>query len=193
MASDEMEQAVALLRDALEPQGWTVAEGKGAGDRIDVRLEHELSSSMTVVLDPHVDPVRHAERFLSSAEIAAVATAPAEMPHRALLASLRSAATGAGPSASRFLPLMARALERHELLTPDESLWLDAAGVPGCKNILKPDKSAAPVFGNVTRRLAELPGADVRCRSVCDVGLLARTQPERSRPAVPEYLVLPRP
>lgn len=130
MASEEMEQAVALLRDTLEPQGWTVAEGRGVGDRVDVRVEHELSSCMMVVLDPDVDPVPHAKRFLSSVEIAAVAAAPAEMPHRALLASLRSAAMGAGPSASVFLPLVARVLERHGLLTPDESLWLEDAGVP---------------------------------------------------------------
>lgn len=130
MASEEMEQAVALLRHMLEPQGWTVAEGREVGDRVNVGLEHELSSSMTVVLDPDVDPVLHAERHLSSAEIAAVAGAPADMPHRALVASLRSAAMGAGPSASVFLPLVARVLERHGLLTPDESLWLEDAGVP---------------------------------------------------------------
>ena len=69
------------------------------------------------------------DRLLADREIGFVRQAGFEMPHRQLLADIRAAAVG-GMWSARTVASVSRVLEKHGLLTRDESLWLASTGRP---------------------------------------------------------------
>jgi hypothetical protein len=126
--SQDAHDAGAEIARALRPEGWTVvATPTETGVRIAV--DHPVSIEHGFNLPRgHEEQRRFVSAVLGLREFAVVAQRPSRLDNAPLLRSVREAAT-AQEWKPNVISAVARLLERHGILSEDESRWLEAAGL----------------------------------------------------------------
>jgi hypothetical protein len=127
--TDEMDRVRRLVADRLEPDGWNVSvEPSRVESEFEVRLDHPLSHQINFSFSHCRERTSDTlDRFLASAEVAAVGQAPASAPNAALIRGLRNAAS-AGEWPEGVLGELALVLRNHGILTDEEMIWLSHTG-----------------------------------------------------------------
>jgi hypothetical protein len=124
--TDNREELVRFLQEALEPAGWRVETSSSDPHSVRIVLQHPLSSEIVVSLPYDQATAAFAETFLTRSEFDVVAKAP-EVPHATLIGKIRDAAGAWGWDRADIAGI-ARILRSEELLTEAEADWLELAG-----------------------------------------------------------------